>query len=279
MGRHSGPFLSLSRWKAIPAAVLCCLPLIALLAATGAKAQTLGERIAETAKPQGDGKDRLLVNANEMVYDKNKNQIGARGNVQLYYQGRTMQADRVVYDRNSSKVHAEGRVKTIERDGTVSYADRLEITDNFRDGFIDSLRVDTIDRTFFTAARAERSGGDVTVMERGTYTACEACKEDPSRPPFWQIRAKRIIHDDSERMVYFEDAQFEFLGVPVGWLPAFSIADPSVARKSGLLPPRMQINGSTGIGVGVPIFRPRFPVSNAAKPGQMVLLKSPVSPR
>ena len=76
MGRRSGPYLVRSRWRAIPAALALCA--LSLLGSGEAAAQSLNERIAQAAKPPGDGKDRLLVNANEMVYDKNKNQIGAQ---------------------------------------------------------------------------------------------------------------------------------------------------------------------------------------------------------
>ena len=67
-------------------------------------------------------------------------------------------------------------------------------------------------------SRAARSGGAPTVLEDGTYTACQACKEHPDRPPLWRVRAKRIIHQNSEQMVYYEDAYLEFLGVPLAWL-------------------------------------------------------------
>ena len=97
-----------------------------------------------------------------------------------------------------------------EADGQVFYGDKFEITNDFKDGFINSLRVETTDKTQFAAPRAERTGGETTVFERGTYTACDACKDDPSKPPLWQVRAKRIIHKNEERTVYYEDATIEF---------------------------------------------------------------------
>ena len=72
--------------------------------------------------------------------------------------------------------------------------------------------IETTDKTRFAAPRAERTGGETTVFERGTYTACDACKDDPSKPPLWQVRAKRIIHKNEERTVYYEDATHRVLG-------------------------------------------------------------------
>ncbi len=259
MGRLSDPGYFASRGSAGSAtAKLCRVALmlaVCLSPALPVAAQTLNDRFAERGSGVGaGGKDRMLVEAGEMIYDRTKNVVEARGNAQVYYQGRTLQADRIIYDRDKNRVYAEGKARMTERDGTVAYATRFELTDNFKDGFIDSLRADTPDKTHFSAARAERTGGDVTVMDRGIYTACEACKDDPTKPPFWQVRAKRIIHNNTERTVYYEDATLDIWGHPIAWLPYFSAADPSVTRKSGILTPRFSIGSTLGAGVSVPIF-------------------------
>ena len=195
----------------------------ALMIAVGpgsACAQTLNDALAAKARPQG--KDRLLVEAKELVYNNDKNTIEARGDVELNFQGRTLQADRVIYDRSTGRVHAEGNARITEPNGTVTTGSRFELSDDFKNGFIDSLRVTqtTTDRgrpvtARFTAPRAERTGGETTVFERGTYTVCEPCQNDPERPPLWQVKAARIIHDNTERTIYYEDASVEFAGIPV----------------------------------------------------------------
>ena len=217
-------------------------------------AASLSENTGGKAAGEATPKDRLLLQAEEMIYDRDKNTIEARGKVQIYYQGRALQADKVVYDRNHNRVHAEGNAKLTEKDGTVSYGDRFELTDDFKDGFVDSIRSDTSEKTHMTGARAERSQGNVMVMEQATYTACPACAENPDKPPFWQVRAKRIIHNKEEQTVYYEDATLEFLGVPVAYLPYLSMADPSVKRKSGVLSPHYGATTNLGTGVGIPVF-------------------------
>ncbi|WP_460450417.1 LPS-assembly protein LptD [Alsobacter sp. SYSU BS001988] len=217
-------------------------------------AQTLTDRLAKKTEKAGQGKDRLLVESRELVYDKDKNTVAAVGNAQLYYQGRTLEADKVIYDRANNRVYAEGNAKMTEANGQVVYGSKFELTDDFKDGFIDSLRVDTIDKTHFVAPRGERTGGETTVFERGTYTACDACKDDPTKPPLWQVRAKRIIHKNEERTVYYEDATLEFYGVPIAYVPFFSAPDSTVKRKSGFLAPHYVASSSIGYGVAVPYF-------------------------
>ena len=207
-----------------------------------------------SAKQQPAQTDRLFLQAQEMIYNRDANTIEARGQVQLYYQGRVLQADRVLYDRDKERVFAEGSAKLTEQDGTISYGNRIELTDDFKQGFVDSLRIDTTDQSFLTAARAERVDGNVNVLERGTYTACKACEDDPSKPPLWQVRAKRIVHNKDEHTVYYEDASLELMGLPVAWMPFFSAPDADARRKSGILAPRYVVRNNLGVGVGAPIF-------------------------
>jgi len=194
------------------------------------------------------------IKAREMLYDTDKDVITAVGEVQIAYGPRRLQADRVVYDKKGHTVTAIGNVQITEADGTVTYADNFKLTDDFRDGYIDSLQVATWDKLRLAALRAERIDGNVTVFHNGVYTACEPCANDPARPPLWQIKAARIIHNQAEKMIYFEDARFEFLGIPIAYAPYMSSPDPSVSRKTGLLTPDYYTRTGLGYGIKVPYF-------------------------
>lgn len=201
-----------------------------------------------------DKKQPMLVEADQLVYDNDSNTVSARGNAQVYYDRKTIQADRITYDRGKRRVHAEGRVRIVDEKGNITTSDRLELTDDFRDGFIDSLRVETPDKTRFSAARGERSGGEITTFERGTYTPCETCKDNPQKPPLWQVKAAKIVHNNEARTIYYENATFEFMGVPVAWLPYFTSPDATVKRASGFLAPRFIASSALGTGASIPYF-------------------------
>lgn len=200
------------------------------------------------------GASSMLVQANEMKYDYNNHTVSAVGNVQIYYQGATLEADRVIYDQSAKRLRAEGNARLTESDGKVSYGEIIDLREDFRDGFVDSLRVDTPDQTRMAAARADRSGGNYSVFQSGVYTACEACRDDPRKPPLWQIKAKRIIHNQSEKMMYFEDGSLEFFGQPIAWFPYMSAPDPTVKRKTGFLMPLFTSSSNYGFGVETPYY-------------------------
>jgi LPS-assembly protein len=206
-----------------------------------------------TTTPDGEKKP-MLLQAIEIHYDYNNKRVSAVGNVQIYYTGTTLEADKVIYDETTKRVQAEGNVRITEPDGRITYADSMDLSDDFRDGFVDSLRLETPDRTRMAAARADRTSGTFSVMHSGVYTACEACKDDPKKPPLWQVKAARMIHDSTEKMIYFEDARLEFFGNPVAYMPYFSAPDPTVKRKSGFLMPLMNSSSTNGFGVEVPYY-------------------------
>jgi len=136
----------------------------------------------------------MLVQATEIKYDYTNNTVAAVGNVQIYYGGATIEADEVVYDQKTKRLRAQGNVRLTEPDGKITYGQLLDLTDDYRDGFVDSLRLETPDDTRFAAARADRAKGNYTVLQNGVYTACEPCKDNPKKPPLWQVQAARIIH-------------------------------------------------------------------------------------
>ena len=110
------------------------------------------------------------------------------------------------------------------------------------------------DRARFVARTAERRDDNLTIFHKGIYTACEPCKDHPERPPLWQIKAARIIHNKAERTVYYENARLDFFGAPIAYLPFFSHPDPTVRRKTGFLTPSMLESDPIGVGFTTPFF-------------------------
>ncbi|SMX56731.1 putative Organic solvent tolerance protein (OstA) [Bradyrhizobium sp. ORS 285] len=205
-------------------------------------------------RPRIPDDNQMLVQATTVEYDTKNARVSAVGNVQLFYNGSSVEADRVIYDQTTKRLHAEGHIRMTDADGKITYANSLDLSDDYRDGFVDSLRVETEDQTRMAATRADRSGGKTTVFENGVYTACAACRDNPKKPPLWQVKGARIIHDQTEKMLYFENAQLEFFGVPLAYVPYFSTPDPTVKRKSGFLMPGFSQANGYGIGVDLPYY-------------------------
>jgi LPS-assembly protein len=205
-------------------------------------------------KQSRDPNAKMLVTANEMIYDNKENKVHAVGSAQVYYDGGVLEADKVTYDRKTNKMFAEGNVRYRAKDGNIIHATVLEMSQDFRDAFVDSMLVETPQRTRFAASRADRAEGNITVFQNGVYTACEPCRDDPKKPPLWQIKAKRIIHNEGERKVYYQDGTLELFGQPIAYIPFFYHPDPTVKRQSGFLPPHIYSSNRVGVGMEIPYF-------------------------
>jgi LPS-assembly protein len=196
----------------------------------------------------------MLVQADEMQYDYANDTVAAVGHVQIYYGGSTIEADKVIYDQKTKRLRAEGNARLTEANGRITYGQVINLTDDYRDGFVDSLHVEAPDDTRYAAERADRAQGNYTVMQNGVYTACEPCKDNPSKPPEWQIKAERIIHSDSEKMIYFENATVDLFGLPVAYFPFLSAPDTTVKRKSGFLFPTIGYGSAYGESITTPYY-------------------------
>jgi LPS-assembly protein len=227
---------------------LACL-LACGLPSQSAFAQSLPDLSEKT--PSGS---QMLLESDTLVYDNDKQTVTAVGGVQIDYGGNRLVAQRVEYDRKTKRLVASGEVQIVESDGTKINSDHIDITDDFADGFVNALRVETLDKTYFAAESAERMGGVLTTFHNGVYTACAPCEDKPDRAPIWRVKARKIIWNGQKHTVRFQDSNFEFFGFPIAYLPAFEIADPTVKRKSGFLIPSVTFNNDLGVGVGIPYY-------------------------
>ncbi|HEY6631671.1 MAG TPA: LPS-assembly protein LptD, partial [Rhizobiaceae bacterium] len=204
--------------------------------------------------PEIPAGSEMLLEADTLIYDNNDDTVTASGGVRIDYGGNKLVANRVTYDRGSRRLIASGDVQIVDSEGTTIYSDQVDVTDDFGDGFVNALRVQTVDKTYFAAESGERRGGFLTTFNNGVYTACEPCEEKPDKAPPWRIKAKKIIWNQQTKTVRFENSSFEFFGLPLGNFPSFEIADPTVKRKSGFLFPGISFKSDLGVGVSIPYY-------------------------
>ncbi len=212
------------------------------------------------AKPfAGFGAGRLALESNqplnlegdELIYDSSGQRVTARGNVVITFNNYVLRANEVVYDQGAGTLTAVGNVRLRDPSGNVTTGERIVLTDDFRDGFVQALSVRTSDDTRITARRAIRRDGQTSVFEDGKFTPC---KSEAGRPPLWCIAAARVTHDQAKGRISYQDAEFRFFGVPVVYVPYFEHADPSTKRKSGFLLPGYEASSERGFGVTIPYY-------------------------
>jgi LPS-assembly protein len=179
----------------------------------------------------------VLLGADSVTFDDEHGIVTATGHVELSQGNRTVRADAITYNRNSKVVTAAGNIRLVESSGEVLFSDYAELTDDLKDAFIDNIRVLMTDDGRMAGTEGERRGGRLTRINNGIYSPCELCADDRTKPPVWQIRAVRIVHDNVEKEVRYRDAVMELFGVPVAYTPYLSHPDPTVNSRTGFLAP------------------------------------------
>ncbi|MBP5855607.1 LPS-assembly protein LptD [Marivibrio halodurans] len=190
--------------------------------------------------------EETLFRADEII---NHGDIGVtvlRGNVEIAQGDYVLTADTVSYNREADTLTASGDVVMLQPDGTVVFSTYLEVTsDGFKNGVIENIRILLAQDARIAANAARRSDGNRTEMAKAVYSPCDICREDPSSDPLWQLKARRITHNEEEYLLQYEDAWLEFAGLPVLYAPYFQHYDSRVERKSGFLIP--SFGSTTGL--------------------------------
>ena len=196
----------------------------------------------------------VLFQADEVEYDEQLSLTVAKGHVEISQGGEVLLADTVSYNQRTGTITASGNVSLVQPTGEVAFSDFIELRDSMNTAFAQNVRMLLADRSRLAANAARRLGGNRTELTRGVYSPCDLCKEDPSAPPAWQLKAREISHDRALKLLEFRDATLELDGWPVFYTPYISAPDPSVKRASGFLTPSIGSSSSNGFHFSLPYY-------------------------
>ncbi len=224
--------------------------LVGVLLAGASTAAELGQR----GGSQQNQNAPVLFQADEVQYDEQLAVTIAKGHVEISQNNQVLLADTVSYNQRTDTVTASGHVSLLQPTGEVVFADFMELRDSLNNAFATSVRMLLADRSRLAANTARRTNGNRTELRRGVYSPCDLCKDDPSAPPAWQVKAREINHDKETKLIEFHDAIMEIDGLPVFYVPYLSMPDPTVKRASGFLMPSFGNSHTTGLHLSVPYY-------------------------
>lgn len=209
--------------------------LLALALTLPARAQDLATLVSDSIEITGD--TRLI----------------AAGNVEIFYKGRRLKASRLVFDQATDRLEITGPIVLTEESGDVIIlASQAELQADMAEGILTSARL-VLNRQLQMAANTiTRVSGRYTELQTVAASSCKVCAGDPT--PLWEIRARRVVHDEIARQIYFDNAQFRLGGVPVFYFPRLRMPDPTLDRATGFLMPSIRTTSDLGTGIKLPYF-------------------------
>ena len=177
----------------------------------------------------------------------------ADGNVEVFFKGRRLKAQRIIFDQANNRLEIAGPIVLTEESGDVLIlASQADMSADLTEGILTSARL-VLNRQLQLAANSmTRVAGRYTALQTVAASSCKVCAGDPT--PLWEIRARRVVHDEVERQIYFDNAQFRIAGVPVFYIPRLRMPDPSLDRATGFLMPSIRTTSDLGTGLKLPYF-------------------------
>ncbi|MCX7559598.1 LPS assembly protein LptD [Sulfitobacter sp. F26204] len=213
-------------------------------------AALLMPRLSHAQETTSHQQPAVLI-ADEVFITKDRKLV-ARGNVEAFQGTARLQAKSIRYDQTNGSLTIEGPITLTEGSETLIFADAAELDADMRNGILSGARLILNRQLQIAAVQLDRVAGRYSQLSKASVTSCKVC-EDGS-PPLWQIRAKRVIHDQLEEQLYFDEAQFRILNVPVLYLPRLRLPGPELERATGFLVPSIRTTSQLGTGLKVPYF-------------------------
>lgn len=175
----------------------------------------------------------------------------ATGNIEVFYDDTRLSAAEVIYDRSNDRLQIIGPIFIAGPNGAVLTADRASLDPTLENGILRGARLVLDQQLQLAANRIDRRNGRYNQLYKAAVTSCHVCGD---HDPLWDIRAERVVHDEAERQLYFTNATFRVVGVPILWLPRLRLPDPTLDRATGFLIPRIRTTNRLGTGIKTPYF-------------------------
>ena len=201
---------------------------------------------AQVAKPEA----AILV-ADDVQVTRERVLI-ARGNVEVFQGDLSLTARQITYDRDTDRLTFEGPLVLRDGASVLILASEAELDTDLRNGILRSARLVLDQQLQLAAVQINRVDARYSQLYKAAVTSCRVCND--GRPPLWQIRAKRIVHDQEERQLYLDGAQFRVGNVPILYLPRLRLPDPTLKRATGFLIPSVRTTSQLSTGVKIPYF-------------------------
>ena len=169
------------------------------------------------------------------------------GNVHLQRGSQHITADRVIYNRDTDEAQANGNVRFWDQGLYISGENaRVRVGEDEAD----------LDRAEFVlldshgrgeAEQISIKGQELVLVESATYTTCNPDSDA------WVLHADDIALNRETDVGEARGVWVKFHGMPIFYSPflTFPLSD---ERKSGFLPPRARVSGSSGVELTVPYY-------------------------
>lgn len=195
----------------------------------------------------------ILINADDMFRDNEKETTELSGNVQIVFQGQHIRANKARIYMRSRQVELFGDVEVMDAKNTIVgervFLDYESNTGIIYDGYVQSGSV------MFAGSVLQKTGDSEYLVSSADYTSCTNC------PATWSFSGT-TVRAQLGGYAYIRNAILKIGPVPIFWFP-YLVVPLMSERQSGLLTPGFEVSDKGGVAVSVPFFWAISPSSDA----------------
>lgn len=191
--------------------------------------------------------ENFVLTADKVEYSRDGKIITASGQVEVVSAQGAVQADNLTYDIASDKLTANGNVLILDETQTSLFADSINITGDFKNGAIETLRMRAgpTGGPALTARRAIKRA-NIYDLQQARYSACPIAEGDTDDDLPWRINADNIEYNADEEEITYRGASLSAWGTPILYLPWLKHTTNIRKGESGFTPPRFGRSSRTG---------------------------------
>ena len=179
-------------------------------------------------------------------------EMTVEGNAMLRRGTGMIRGDRLSYDSRTERARAQGNV-LINRDGNTFEGPEVDVNVNTYEGYFNQPSYHlAINGGNGDASRVDFINRSEAVAHDATFSTC-AREPGQTWSPDWVLQASRIDFDQENDVGFARNVVLRFKDVPILAAPAMSFPL-SDKRKTGLLPPTMGIDSTSGVVYSQPFY-------------------------
>jgi LPS-assembly protein len=194
----------------------------------------------------------LSLISDTISYDKMSGNLIATGNVKVIYENTTLSAEKISYNKTKDELLIIGSFTINDGENIIISDNDAIINTKLRSGLIKGARAIINEKLQISAQSVNQDNINYNIFNTVVASSCEICASNPT--PFWQIRARKIIHDKEKQKIFFKNARLDFLGLPILYIPELNIPEPEIERASGVLVPQFSTSDKVGFSTKLPYY-------------------------
>lgn len=204
--------------------------------------------------------DEIEIEADELIYNKDEKLLSANGNVYIKQNDLRLVTDQVVYDKENNYLYAMGNIAFSNDDKNVFFGKKAFFDRNKNTGVMIRFKARLAQKGLLSSDYAQMLNKTTFFVKGLVFSTCAVCKDNfVPNTPLWQIRSKEALLNQQEERIEYRHSKIEIFGLPVFYLPYFSMPTPNARNRSGFLAPKLRNSNVLGFQISTPYYFNIFP--------------------